>query len=72
MNRKPEKSVKIIGVPMDLGASRRGTDSGPSALRIAGLGAAIRKMGYTLTQEEDIFVPAMETRTLKPASNRRS
>jgi arginase len=48
MNFKPEKSVRIIGVPMDLGASRRGTDMGPSALRIAGLGAAIRDMGYTL------------------------
>lgn len=47
---------------MDLGASRRGTDVGPSAMRIAGLGAAIRAMGYTLAREEDIFVPAMETR----------
>jgi arginase len=50
---------------MDLGASRRGTDMGPSALRIAGLGAAIRAMGYTVEQEEDIFVPAMETRALE-------
>ena len=47
---------------MDLGASRRGTDVGPSAMRIAGLGAAIRSMGYTLAREEDIMVPAMETR----------
>jgi len=62
MNFKPDKIVKIIGVPMDLGASRRGTDMGPSALRIAGLGAAIRAMGYTVEQEEDINVPAMETR----------
>ncbi len=61
MNFKPDKIIKIIGVPMDLGASRRGTDMGPSALRIAGLGAAIRAMGYTVEQEEDIFVPAMET-----------
>jgi len=65
MNFKPDKVVKIIGVPMDLGASRRGTDVGPSALRIAGLGAAIKAMGYTLAREEDIFVPAMETRSLE-------
>ena len=65
MNFKAEKTIKIIGVPMDLGASRRGTDMGPSALRIAGLGAAIRDMGYTLAQEEDIVVPAMETRPLE-------
>jgi len=61
MNSKPDKTIRIIGVPMDLGASRRGTDVGPSAMRIAGLGAAIRKMGYTLEREEDIIVPAMET-----------
>jgi len=62
MNFKPEKTVRIIGVPMDLGASRRGTDVGPSAMRVAGLGRAIRDMGYTLAREEDIMVPAMETR----------
>ena len=50
---------------MDLGASRRGTDMGPSALRIAGLGAAISAMGYTHAREEDIYVPAMETRPLE-------
>ena len=62
MKGSVEKTVRIIGVPMDLGASRRGTDMGPSALRIAGLGAAIQRMGYTLAREEDIYVPAMETR----------
>ncbi len=55
--------IKIIGVPMDLGASRRGTDMGPSALRIAGLGAHLRQMGFTVAREEDIPVPAMETRS---------
>lgn len=46
---------------MDLGASRRGTDMGPSALRIAGLGKKIRDLGLTVDREEDIAVPAMET-----------
>lgn len=70
MNFKPKKTVRIIGVPMDLGASRRGTDTGPSAMRIAGLGAAIKDMGYTLAREEDIFVPAMETRSLEDSKAR--
>jgi arginase len=62
---KPEKglTVRIIGVPLDLGASRRGTDMGPSAMRIAGLGNALRRMGYTVAREEDIPAPAMETGT---------
>jgi len=47
---------------MDLGASRRGTDLGPSALRVAKVGAALRELGYEVQREQDIPVPAMETR----------
>jgi len=46
----PQK-VRIIGVPMDLGASRRGVDMGPSALRVAGLAYNLKQMGLQL---EDI------------------
>ena len=46
----PEK-IRIIGVPMDLGASRRGVDMGPSALRVAGLQPRLRQLGR---QVEDI------------------
>src|SRR6266568_69665 len=45
------QKVRIIGVPMDLGQSRRGVDMGPSALRGAGLQTSIRKLGV---QVEDI------------------
>lgn len=62
MHDHTQKTVRIVGVPLDLGASRRGTDMGPSALRIAGLGAALRRLGYTVAREEDIPAPAMETR----------
>ncbi|NNE06872.1 MAG: arginase [Xanthomonadales bacterium] len=70
MTRISEKTIKIIGVPMDLGASRRGTDMGPSALRIAGLGEKIRQMGIKVGREEDIVVPAMETRTQEDSNAR--
>jgi arginase len=70
MNTLVKKTIRIIGVPMDLGASRRGTDVGPSALRVAGLGSAIREMGYTLAREEDIVVPAMETRSVEDSEAR--
>lgn len=45
------QKVRIIGVPMDLGQSRRGVDMGPSALRGAGLQTRIRQLGLTV---EDI------------------
>ena len=54
-------SLQIIGVPLDLGASRRGTDAGPMALRVAGLRAALRKMGYEVALDVDISVPQRET-----------
>lgn len=57
-----QKPIRIVGVPMDLGASRRGTDMGPSALRIAGLGPALRKMGLEVGRENDIAVPSPESR----------
>jgi arginase len=46
----PEK-IRIIGVPMDLGQSRRGVDMGPSALRVAGLQGRLKQLGH---QVEDI------------------
>lgn len=54
--------IHIINVPLDLGASRRGTDAGPSAFRVARLGKTIRALGYSISRETDIAVPAMETR----------
>lgn len=65
MSATLQKTIQIIGVPLDLGASRRGTDMGPSALRIAGLGAALRRMGYQVAREDDISAPAMETGTVE-------
>jgi arginase len=45
------EKIRIIGVPMDLGASRRGVDMGPSALRVAGLQSRLKQLGC---QVEDI------------------
>jgi len=65
MKKVTEREIRIIGVPLDLGASRRGTDVGPSALRIAGLGAQLRRLGFSVAREDDIPAPAMETRTVE-------
>lgn len=51
-----EGKVTIIGVPMDLGAGRRGVDMGPSVIRIAGLDQAIRRLGYEVTDQGNINV----------------
>jgi arginase len=55
----PEK-IRIIGVPMDLGASRRGVDMGPSALRVAGLHARLKQLGRQVEDVGNIDVPQPE------------
>jgi arginase len=42
----PPRKIKVIGVPLDLGASRRGVDMGPSAVRVAGLEARLEALGH--------------------------
>lgn len=54
------KTIRIIGVPMDLGQQRRGVDMGPSALRYAGLQARLEQLGYTVHDEGNIAVPQAE------------
>jgi arginase len=51
-----KKKAKIIGVPMDLGAGRRGVDMGPSAIRIAGLNQAIALLGYEVIDAGNVHV----------------
>jgi arginase len=55
-----EKSLNIIGVPMDLGAGRRGVDMGPAAVRVAGLGARAAALGYGVKDCGNIFVEQPE------------
>jgi arginase len=55
----PEK-IRIIGVPMDLGASRRGVDMGPSALRVAGLQPKLKQLGRQVEDVGNILVPQPE------------
>jgi arginase len=57
------RPIHIIGVPLDLGAGRRGVDMGPSAFRIAGLGEQIAALGYTVVDKGDLPAPIPETKT---------
>ena len=58
---RERKTIHIINVPLDLGASRRGTDAGPSAFRVAGLRKAIRSLGFSIVKETDVPISSMET-----------
>ena len=56
------KRVDIIGVPMDLGASRRGVDMGPYAVRYANLHERLRALGVEDIRDlGNLQVPIRET-----------
>ena len=61
----PMERVAVVGVPMDLGANRRGVDMGPSALRYARLLEQLEDLGYTVEDLGDVPV------SLARASRRR-
>lgn len=51
------KKISLIGVPMDLGQSRRGVDMGPSAIRYAGVKERLESLNYEVNDLGDIEVP---------------
>ncbi len=54
------KKIRVIGVPLDLGQSRRGVDMGPSAVRVAGLGARHEALGHKVEDAGNILVAIAE------------
>ena len=57
--------IRIIGVPIDLGAGTRGVDMGPSAIRSAGLNERLKLLGWDVEDFGNIEVPVRETRKIK-------
>ena len=56
------RKISIVGVPMDLGADRRGVDMGPSALRYADLNEKLCALGHEVEDLGDLDVIIPETR----------
>lgn len=52
-----KNEISIIGVPMDLGQTRRGVDMGPSAIRYAGIVERLQKLDYIVHDLGNISVP---------------
>lgn len=57
--------IHLIGVPMDLGAGRRGVDMGPSAIRIAGVAEKLQRLGHTVVDEGDIVIKPPEQQKIR-------
>jgi arginase len=58
---KKRRNIGVIGVPIDLGAGRRGVDMGPSAIRIADLEKRLEELGHKVEDYGDLDVMIPET-----------
>ncbi len=56
------KKIRVIGVPLDLGQTRRGVDMGPSAMRVAGLEARLEAIGHHVEDGGNVAVAIAETK----------
>lgn len=64
------RQIAIMGVPLDLGAGRRGVDMGPSAIRYAGLQRGLHALGHSVNDAGNLAVPLAETvPAIDPATN---
>ena len=65
------KKIRVIGVPLDLGQTRRGVDMGCSAVRVAGLEARLEQLGHKVEDAGNIGVAIAETKASFGAANAR-
>jgi arginase len=60
MSRKDQTHrIGVLGAPIDIGASQRGTLMGPAALRTAGLLTLLESLGFEVRDHGDLSVGAM-------------
>ena len=50
------RTISIIGLPMDLGQTRRGVDMGPSAIRCAGVVERLEELQFDVNDLGDIII----------------
>lgn len=48
-------NIHILEMPLDFGASRHGSDMGPSAIRLAGIKEKLESLGHKTIEHTDIF-----------------
>jgi arginase len=65
---KDIKRVDLVGVQMDLGASKRGVNMGPTAIRHGGVCEGLTELGYQWVDKGDL-VPMQEGKTSERLRN---
>jgi arginase len=61
--------IALLGVPIEIGASQRGTLMGPDALRTAGIGRVLEQLGFGVEDHSNLAVEAASAPEGPPPSN---
>ncbi len=64
-------TVALLGIPVEIGASQRGTLMGPAALRTAGLSTVLESLGLAVTDCGDLGVDGIAELADAPPENAR-
>jgi arginase len=71
MSEPDSKSPRIalLGIPIEIGASQRGTLMGPDALRTAGIGRVLGQLGFAVEDHGDLAIAPISTADGPPPAN---
>ena len=60
--------IALLGIPLEIGASQRGTLMGPDALRTAGIGRVLGQLGFTVEDHGNLAFAAVSSDGPPPAN----
>src|ERR1700692_1480393 len=66
-SKKPR--IALLGIPIEIGASQRGTLMGPDALRTAGIGRVLEQLGFGVEDHGNLAVAAASAAEGPPPNN---
>jgi arginase len=61
--------IALLGVPIEIGASQRGTLMGPDALRTAGIGRVLEQLGFQVEDHGNLAAPGTPAADGPPPAN---
>ncbi|MGZ5873970.1 MAG: arginase [Bradyrhizobium sp.] len=71
LNSNAKKRIAVLGAPVDIGASQRGTLMGPAALRTAGLLTLLEGLGFEVKDYGDLSIDDVAALADPPPENAR-
>jgi arginase len=67
ISKKPR--IALLGIPIEIGASQRGTLMGPDALRTAGIGRVLEQLDFCVEDHGNLATPAASAAEVSPPAN---